>query len=321
MDQNTGLVETWRANQYAANVQHLSQQKGSRLANLCRNESFRGKAEFFDRLGTATAQVKSATRGTATPDLNIVHSRRMVTADIYEWATLCDRMDKLENIHSPENEYAKSAMMALGRKMDDVIIAAAIGQAAAGEAGATATNLPKEDIIASVASNAIAYLNLAALKNAKYIMDKNEVEGQRHMVCRAIDIQNLLGDSTLTSADYNSVRSLVNGEIDTFLGFKFIRSERCVAPSATLVDGDDFVFDVGTGLYSAGGTHIGADYTLYKTAFAFVGDGIIFGKQEGLKSHIEPRADKSYDMQVYVSMNFGAVRMEEAKVVPIVVKA
>ena len=320
MDQSTGAVETWRANQYAANVSHLSQQKGSRLANLVRNESFRGKAEFFDRLGSATAQLKSSTRGTATPDLNIVHSRRMLTAEIYEWATLCDRMDKLENIHSPENEYAKSAMMALGRSMDDVIIAAALGTAATGETGGTAVGNTKEDTVASVASTAIAYLNVAALKNAKYIMDKNEVEGQRHIVCRAIDIQNLLGETSVTSADYNTVRALVQGEIDTFLGFKFHRSERLPVAAAGY-NSDAFKFNTTTGLYDASGTAIADSYSSYKLGFAFVGDGLIFGKQEGMKSHIEPRADKSYDMQVYVSMNFGAVRMEEAKVVPLVLKA
>lgn len=320
MDQATGLIETWRANQYAANVQHLSQQKGSRLANLVRNETFRGKAEFFDRLGSATAQLKSSTRGTATPDLNIVHSRRMVTAEIYEWATLCDRMDRLENIHSPENEYAKSAMNALGRSMDDVIIAAALGAAASGETGSTSVYNVKEDTVASVSGGNIANLNVAALKNAKYIMDKNEVEGQRYLVCRAIDIQNLLNDTTVTSSDYNTVRALVQGEIDTFLGFKFIRTERLPVAAAGY-NGDAFLFDTTTGLYSAGGTAISASYASYKLGFAFVGDGLILGKQEGMKSHIEPRADKSYDMQVYVSMNFGGVRMEEAKVVPLVLKA
>lgn len=320
MDQNTGLIETWRANQYASNVYHLAQQKGSRLAGLVRNETFRGKAEFFDRLSTATAQAKGA-RAADTPDLNIVHSRRMVTTSIYEWATLCDRKDKLEMIHTPESEYAKSAMMSLGRAMDDAIIAAAVGSAAAGETGGTATYLPVADTIASVASNAIDEMNVQALRLAKYIMDKNEVEGQRHIVQRAVDLQNLLGETAITSADYNTVRALVMGEVDTFLGFKFHRSERLLTAAATNLDANDFIFNVGTGAYDGSGTHIGASLSSYKAAFAFVGDGIILGKNEGVVSHIEPRADKSYDIQVYASMNFGAVRMEESKVVGIAVKA
>ena len=31
----------------------------------------------------------------------------------------------------------------------------------------------------------------------------------------------MLGDSTITSADYNNVRALMAGDIDTFMGFKF----------------------------------------------------------------------------------------------------
>lgn len=316
MDAN---IEKWRVQQYAANVHQLSQQKGSRFASLVRNETFTGKAEFFDVLGLSTAQAKGA-RAADTPNLNIDHDRRMVTTTMYEWATLVDRKDKLAQIHMPESEYAKSAMMALGRAMDDAIIAGAVKKAASGETGSSFTYVPNLGMISSVASNAIANLNVLALKTAKYIMDKNEVEGQRHIACRAVDIQNLLGDTTVTSADYNTVRALVMGEVDTFLGFKFHRTERLIAPSAD-VDGNNFIFNVATGAYDAGGTDLSTDYSLYKTAFAFVGDGIILGKNEGVKSFIEPRADKSYDIQVYASMDFGAVRLEEAKVVPIFVKA
>lgn len=325
MDQNTGLIETWKAKQFAQNVYHLSQQKGSRLASLVRTEMVSGSAEFFDRLSTATAQAKGA-RNADTPNLNIVHSRRMVVPSIYEWATLVDRQDKLNMIHAPESEYAKSAMFGLGRKMDDVIISAALMGAATGEAGASTEYLVAADGLASIgaSSNAIDYLNVQALKHAKLIMDRNEVEGQRNIVCRAIDIQNLLGDSTVTSADYNTVKALVQGEVNTFLGFNFVRTEALIAPDATM-DTNDFIFNftsgVGAGLYSAGGTHIGASYSSYKTAFAFVGDGLILGMQEGTKSRIEERSDKSYDIQVYASMNFGAVRMEEKKIVPIFVKA
>lgn len=319
MDQSTGLIETWKAKQFASNVYHLSQQKGSRFAGVVRKEMVNSSAEFFDVLSTATAQAKGA-RAANTPDLNIVHSRRMVVPAIYEWATLVDRQDKLNMIHSPEGEYAKAAANALGRKMDDIIIAAAINKAAGGEAGTDYSFIGNTGMIASVASTAIANLNVNALKNAKYIMDANEVEGQRHIACRAIDVQNLLGDTTVTSADYNTVRALVMGEVDTFLGFKFIRTERLIAPSANC-DDSTFKFNTTTGLYDGSGTQLSSSYSSYKTCFAFAGDGIILGMQEGTKSFIEPRADKSYDMQVYASMNFGSVRMEEAKVVPIYVKA
>lgn len=320
MDQSTGVVESWKAKQYAANVYHLSQQKGSRFAPLVRKEMVNGSAEFFDTLSVATAQAKNATRASATPNLNIVHDRRMVVPSIYEWATIVDRQDKLNQIHNPESEYAKSAMMSLGRKMDDVIIAGALHASLGGETGTVSNYIGNSGMCASVASSAIANLNVNALKAAKLIMDQNEVEGQRYFALRAVDLQNLLADSTVTSFDYNTIKALVMGEVDTFLGFKIIRSERLIAPSASM-DNNTFKFSTTTGLYDGSGTQISSSYSSYKTCFAFAGDGIILGMQEGTKTKIEERFDMSYDIQVYASMNFGAVRMEEAKVVPVIVKA
>jgi hypothetical protein len=308
-------IETWRVQQYAANVYQLAQQKGSRLAGLVRKEQFKGKAEFFDRLGLATAQ-KKPSRNSDTPNLDIAHSRRMVTTEMYEWATLVDRKDKLENIHSPENEYAVCARNALGRSMDDILIASALGTAKAGESGSSNVVLANTNKVASLdVSNALARLNIGALLNVKFLFDAAEVEGARYIVHRAIDLQNLLGETKVTSADYNSVKALVSGEIDTFLGFKFIRSERL--PLASVYD--DSVFKFGTdGLYSSGGTAVQATD---RQLLAFIGDGLLLGMQEQMTGRIDERSDKSYSSQVYASMDLGGVRMEEEKVVGILVKA
>ena len=39
-------------------------------------------------------------------------------------------------------------------------------------------------------------------------------------------VSNLLNTTEVKSADYNSIKALVQGDIDTFMGFKFLRSER-----------------------------------------------------------------------------------------------
>ncbi len=55
-----------------------------------------------------------------------------------------------------------------------------------------------------------------------------------------------------------------------------------------------------------------------RSVIDFVGDGLILGKNEEAVGRIDERPDYSYAMQVYNSMDFGAVRMEEVKVVEIV---
>ena len=44
-------------------------------------------------------------------------------------------------------------------------------------------------------------------------------------MCTAQQVSNLLNDQKVTSADYNTVKALVNGEVNQYLGFEFIRYE------------------------------------------------------------------------------------------------
>lgn len=311
-------IEQWRVLQFAANVYQLSQQKGSRLAGLCRRESFVGKAEFFDRLGLAIAQDKTDRNG-ETPNLDIPHSRRMLTTLTRHWGTLVDRKDKLQNIHNPESEYSVAAQNALGRLMDDIILKAALGSAKSGEDGSSSVSLGNSQKVAAVSGGAIAKGNVQALRKAKLIMDQNEVMGPRYFICGADFLENLLSQTEVTSSDFNTVRALVNGEIDSFLGFKFIHSEIVSGYKATDYDADTFLYDTSTGLYAGGGSAVGATD---KVAVACSEGGLILGENTGGRiARIDERSDKSYSGQVYAAMDLGALRMEEAKVVQVIYKA
>lgn len=306
-------IETWRVLAFKQGVYNLSQQRGSRIAPFVRKETFVGKAEFFDRLGLATAVDKTG-RNEDTPDLNIEHSRRMVTTVTRHWGTLVDRKDKVQNIQDPESQYAQAAQNALGRKMDDILIEAALGTAYTGESGTSSQTLGTGQKVVPLSGTAQTKLNVEALLATKQLLDAAEAEGPRYFVLNAANLRALLGQTQVTSVDYNSVKALVNGEVDTFLGFKFIRSERIGINTASA----GFTFDTTTGLYSGGGSAINASSV---SCFAFVGDGLLMGMNpDQTKAKVEERADKGYSIQVYASMDFGAVRMEEAKVVEVICK-
>jgi hypothetical protein len=306
-------IETWRVQQYTANVYHLSQQMGSRIGPVVRTETFTGKAEYFDRLALATA-LKKVGRNSPTPNLDITHSRRMVTTSMYEWATLVDRKDKLQNIHDPENQYAKSAMFALGRSMDNVIINAALGTAATGESGSGTQTLGTAQDVLAVAGGVASRMNVQALLKAKLLMDQAEAVGPRYFVHTAAMLEAMLEQTQVTSADYNTVKALVRGELDTFLGFKFIHTELLPLFSATGNTAD--TFDPSSGLHSSAGNALTPGATTV-SGFAFVGDGLLLGRNEGAVGRVDERSDYSYAHQVYASMDFGAVRMEEVKVVQV----
>ena len=272
--------------QYKDNVIHLSQQKGSRLRESVRLEpSVVGKVHYFERIGQTAAQKKTS-RHSDTPLMNTPHSRRRVALADYEWADLVDKADKVRLLISPESEYAIAGGMAMGRAIDDEIILAATGNASAGETGATVVPLPAGQKIAGGAAD----LTLAKLIEAKKILDSADVDEDepRFIVVTADQLEALLGVAEVKSADYNSVKALVRGEIDTYLGFKFIRTQR-LAKS-------------------------GNDRTCF--AWAKTGMGLAIGAD--VVTRISERADKSYSVQTFLNMTIGATRIEDEKIVEII---
>jgi len=293
--------------QYGANIYNLVQQKGSRMRPLVRVESQKGDSQFYERMGAVTAVLRTS-RHSDTPQIDTPHSRRRVTLADYEWADLIDSADKIRMLIDPASMYVQSAIWALGRSMDDVVIAAATGSAYSGVDGATAVVSPLAQMIHSVASSALSTLNVQALRLAKRMLDAAEADPSipRYFVCKAGGLSALLGQTEVTSSDYNSVKALVSGEIDTFLGFKFIRSERLLTSVDTTRK-----FDLTTGAYASGGTSI----TSSVVNLAFCKDGLVLAVAQDVISRISERADKSYSMQAYACMGIGATRMEEEKVV------
>jgi hypothetical protein len=305
-------VTTAFVKQFSSNVFHLSQQKGSRLSGAVRNESQVGKSGFYDRIGS-TAAVKKTSRHSDTPQIDTPHSRRRVTLVDYEWADLIDEVDKVRMLMSPESEYAQAAAWALGRSKDDEIIDAASGSAYGGEEGSTAVTLPNSQKIVAFDGTTTAgvNLNVATLRLTKKILDENDVDESipRYLACTASQIQSLLSETEVTSSDYNSVRALVMGEINTFMGFQFIRTEQLDRPSANIT------FSEVNGSVGAGcGTLVA---TTSRSCIAWAMDGLLLATAKNVKGRISERGDKSYSTQVYACMSIGATRMEEEKVVEI----
>jgi hypothetical protein len=260
----------------------LSQQMGSLLRDKVRLESVVGKNAFFDQVGAVTAQ-KRTSRHSDTPQIDTPHARRRVSLVDYEFADLIDEQDKVRLLIDPTSSYAQAAAYAMGRAMDDEIISAALGTAFTGETGSTST----------ANANTIAHgstgLTIAKLRSAKETLDLNSVDPSipRHIIVGPKQITDLLGTTEVTSSDFNTVKALANGEINQFLGFNFIVSNRLSLSGST------------------------------RSCIAYAQDGIALGVGKDVTARIDERADKGYATQVYYCASFGATRMEEDKVVEV----
>ena len=278
-------VTTSFVEQYSANVQMLSQQMGSKLRGAVDVESIKGKQSFFEQIGKTTAQLRTSRHG-STPQIDMPHSRRSLTTATYEWADLIDDADKIRMLIDPTSSYAKAAAAAMGRAMDSVIIAAALGAAKTGVSGGTSTDLPSTQKIV----HGSAGLTVAKLLSAKKILDENDVDPsvKRYCVVSPEQIEDLLNLTEVKSSDFNTVKALAQGDINSFLGFEFITSNLLTA-----------------------------DATPSRQVIAFAADGIKLGIGKDITAKISERDDKSYSTQVYYCMDLGATRIEEEKVVEI----
>ena len=208
-------ITTAFVQQYSNNVQMLSQQKGSLLRNTVDSETIVGKNAFFEQVGQAVAQ-KRTTRHADTPQIDTPHSRRRVSMVDYEYADLIDKQDQVRTLIDPTSSYAQAAAFALGRSMDDEIIASVSGNAFSGETGSTTVALPSAQKITESGTDG---LTLTKLRSAKEKFDSASVDPsiQRYIIVGPKQISDLLNTTQVTSSDFNTVKALVNGEINQFL--------------------------------------------------------------------------------------------------------
>ena len=230
-------ITTAFVKQYTDNVMLLVQQQGSRLRNAVRLETGKvGEEVFMERIGSTNAQ-EVTSRHADSPLIDTPHDRRRVVPKSYDWGDMVDNSDKLRMLIDPASPYAVNAAYAMGRAMDDLIISEALGTAYTGKSGSTSQTLPSAQKVA-VAFNTYDSgsgdrgLTIGKLIEARRILGAGEADdydmGGRpnlFIVANAKQMAKLLSDTSMggtsgsggisaASADYNSVRALVSGELD-----------------------------------------------------------------------------------------------------------
>jgi hypothetical protein len=287
-------VDIALVNAYRSNIELKFQQMGSRIRPHVRVESQHAEFDYYDRIGPTDA-VEVINRHSDTPLVGTDHDRRRCNLRDFDWADLIDNKDRLRMLADPTSAYTMNAIYALGRSMDDVIISAAYGTAYAGKAGEVSVTFPSAQQVAvnyvesGVAAN--SNLTIGKLRKVRYLLDKAEAANEgEHDLTAIVDpsqIQSLLRATEVTNSDYNTIKALVAGEIDTYMGFKFIKSNRLPVSSSQ------------------------------RKALFFERQGLLLASAQEIAVDVGPRRDKRNSVQVYVCASFGAVRMWEEKVIQV----
>lgn len=277
--------------QYKTNVELLLQQMGSRLRRAVTTDTYTGKAgKSVEQVGPVNA-VKRTTRHGDTPLVSTPHDARWVFPVDYEWADLIDDQDKVRMLIDPQSPYARNGANALGRAIDNEIIAAFFATAYVGEDGTGTVTHNAENSNNQVAVGG-AGLTVAKLREAKKYLMAADVDVDNDELFVAITAEqhdDLLNETQAINLDYTNKPALVDGRITAFMGFNFIHTELLV---------EDATPDRRVPCWAKSGMHLGV--------------------WNDITTRIEERADKSFSTQVYVKGTFGATRLEGEKVVEII---
>lgn len=162
----------------------------------------------FPKIGKGVATVR-VPQTDVTP-LNVTYSQVTATLSDYIAAEYSDIFNQAKINFDERQELVQVVSKSIARRQDQLIIDALV---------ASSTSLT----VASSVGGANSNMNLDKLLSAKRQLDaKNVPPTDRFVVIHANNLASLLDETEVKSSDFNTVKALVAGQLDTYLGFKFI---------------------------------------------------------------------------------------------------
>ena len=290
-DNNTQLEI--RGQDYSKIILPLARQEKSMLfSRVFVKSDFTGKSFYQDQIGTWEMKEKSGTN-VATPKNDPNLSRTRIDIKTYQDARIFDRSVQLQTFSDPLSVASISLQSAVGVQIDKVIYDALGATALRGETGSKSVAFPTSQTIAAdyETTGTKTGLTVAKVRHASAMLGNAHVPNyDRTFVASEIGKEQLLGNTEVASSDFNTVKALASGDIDSFCTFKFV----FLSSDMITVDGDGI-----------------ADY------YAFHKTGVCFGMLEDLFMRVTERDDLSFSKQVYYEISCGAARLEEKKVVKV----
>jgi hypothetical protein len=193
---------------FDAEVKQAYQAKTMLRGTVRSRTGVEGSTVKFPKIGSGVATLRLPQ--TDVSPLNVSYSQ--ITCTLYDWnaAEYSDIFNQQKVNFDERRELVQVVSNAIGRRMDQLHIDAF---------AASGTSLTVANSIGGAGTN----MNVAKLREAKRLLDgKNVPPDGRTLVMHAASMAGLLSDTTATSSDYASVKALVNGEINSYMGFKFI---------------------------------------------------------------------------------------------------
>lgn len=287
-------IPSWYVSQFSTNIQLKLQQRGSRMGEAVMSGTHVGnQASPVDQIAAVEAQ---AVVGRFNPmgRIDAALDRRWVFPSDFDLPQLIDSFDKLRILTDPSSQYVINATYGLGRKKDDIILAAMLGTNYTGVAGATSVvRLAANDVSVKQGASSASPLTVAKLRQGKMLLMAAEVDldfDPIYMAINAYAHDSLLAEAQVIDTDYNEKPVLLEGRISRFLGINFIHTERLNTKVTDDQSSSSYLFPM------------------------WAKSGAYCGMWNDIKTDISQRKDlQGLPYQAYAYATFGATRLEEGK--------
>lgn len=258
-------IEKAFINSFKAGFEHQFQQKVSKLRPFVEVVRQTGEFDFYDRIGLADPMQEVITRYGVNPMNEVPHERRRIGLRDWDWGKPIDEKDLQRVAMDPTSDYMQAAVSSANRRVDDIIIpswtaAAYYGKSGENSVAFVSTNAGKitvgavsntENRISTAGKyvltagafegidvakdyvetgvDADSGITLGKLRAVRTTMQKLEAIDQDTVLncfITANQAAELLRINEVINSDYAVRKALAEGNVTTFMGFRFIQTER-----------------------------------------------------------------------------------------------
>lgn len=253
-DDNNNL-ERHKVIAFAKNVDLVGQQKKSRLVNYVDADMAFTEAgdRYTDELMGLSDPVETFSDEGDTPEKEVSKQRRWAFFSTFEDSNKVGTREKAEQLVDPTNPTVMAMGAGRERRRDFAIMRGLFATAYYTNENGEIKSLafPGAQTIAvndwsyykgladgGAAPTGNSPLTVAKLRKASVLLDDSNIEVSRNPVIAVEqrDLMALLTSIEVTSRDYAIVNALVNGEVNHFMGFDFVK----VNKSRILLDGSGY---------------------------------------------------------------------------------
>lgn len=266
------------------NIRHLAQQSAARLRMCVQERSVSSEKHNWETMAAQVDPTLKATTGRiATPEIDSDWDRRVSVAATYHLGDSTEQEDPVQMLVDPNSNVTRAIGMSMRRKIDDVIISAATGNALDG-AGAS-QSFPAGQKIGD-GTGVFTFDGVTAVYE-NFMNNDIDPDTRKFMVIGPTQLRKMQQLTEYTNSDYVNVKALASdGFVRSWMGFDWIVSTRLLAPGAGEI-----------------------------SCLAFTDRAMGLQMNRDITTRVAEDPSISFAWRIYAYMTLGAVRVEDEQIV------